>query len=541
MRHRLNNQEGAALVTVLLFMTLTFILITSMLSVTGNEIVIAGIQRDSARALELAQAGIEEAKMRIAEGRPFMTRPNWTSSIDYNDAVDPSTVRVKVIRNFVGTNSAYLEIQSDATVGRARRRLSALVLQRMISFPPNITFAASVIEQGSASIICGDAYARTFIQYKDYPTQAPGCTEPPAITYAGWRVSKVAPGAVGPCYSAAGCAPLNPGNTDRWYPAQRRSEPVTTTDGRDIDSWKDSCPAGGGPPLPATQINGILASAPCDTDAACTTGGFNTAHNLYGFDEDDPDGAGPAIPQAVIPGILPCGFPYKLISQSFEGEDGIFRTRLFKTIVFEHWFNAYWIFNEQKMTMVKRAGGPCPDVYCLPDGNQPNLLNNPQFGAVPPFPEIDSVNQNFDCKKAGPGVLNTTPITCDEPSGFVSDIGCKMPNMAAEPACSSPNPAITRPVNLVLDGTWTINGNLKGHGTIVVNGDLTVNGDFEYWGTIIVNGTMTLGAGSATVHGGLVADSTLRISGNIQVEGGGTVGMVPTGRSIVTGKGWWER
>ena len=52
---------------------------------------------------------------------------------------------------------------------------------------------------------------------------------------------------------------------------------------------------------------------------------------------------------------------------------------------------------------------------------------------------------------------------------------------------------------------------------------------------------MTLGAGSATIHGGLVADSTLRISGNISVEGGGTVGMVPTGRSIVIGRGWWER
>jgi hypothetical protein len=196
------------------------------------------------------------------------------------------------------------------------------------------------------------------------------------------------------------------------------------------------------------------------------------------------------------------------------------------------------------MTMVKRDGSPCVDVYCVDYGaglfKEPDLLNNKQFGAIPPFPDIDSVNQNFECKKAGPGTLNTTPINCDEPSGVTSDIGCKMPEMVAEPACAPPND-YTRPVSVVLDGSWTINGTLKGHGTIVVNGDLTVNGDFEYWGTIIVNGTMTLGAGSATVHGGLVADQTLKISGNINVDGGGTVGMVPTGRSVVIGRGWWER
>ena len=539
MRSTGKNQRGAALVTVLLFMTLTFILITSMLSVTGNEIVISGIQRDSTRALDLAQAGIDEAKMRIAEGRVFMTLPNWRSSIDRNGGTDPN-VTVKVLRYYIGTNSAYLEIQSDATVGRARRKLSALVLQRMISFPPNITFAASVIEQGSAEIICGDAYARTFIQYKNYPTQAPGCTEPPALTYAGWRVSKVAPGAVAPCYANGTCVPANP-DTNRWHPAQRRSEPATTPGpdgGRAISAQTNSCPAGGGGPLPADTFVGVKAESPCDTDANCIAGGFQQVYPLWGFDVDDPDGAGPIPPQTVIPGVLPCGFPYKYVQSTFEGEDGIFRTRWFKTIVFEQWFNAYWRFDEFKMTMVKRDGDPCTDAYCLPNGFEPNLLGNAKFGAVPPFPDIDSVNQNFDCREGGGGVLNSTPINCDEPTGVVSDIGCKMPEMSAEPACATP---VTRPVSLVLDGSWTINGNLKGHGTIVVNGDLTVNGDFEYFGTIIVNGTMTLGAGSATIHGGLVADSTLRISGNINVEGGGTVGMVPTGRSIVIGRGWWER
>lgn len=538
----LSSEAGAALVTVLLFMMLTFILITSMLSVTGNEIVISGIQRDSTRALDLAQAGIEEAKMRIAEGRPFMTQPNWRSSIDRNEETDPN-VTVKVIRNYVGTNSAYLEIQSDATVGRARRRLSALVLQRMISFPPNITFAASVIEQGSADINCGDAFARSFIQYKTDPNDVtPRCpSDPPGsptITYAGWRVSKVGP-VVGPCYTNAECAALG---KPLWYPGQRRTEPANSTLGVDIAAQKNKCPAGGGGSLPG----GTVPAGAIFANNNVATG----TEPLYGFDTDDPDGGGPAIPQAVIPGVLvcsgtpevcsstsplPCGLPYKWEQETFPDETGALVTRWFKSISFDQWFAAYWRFDETKMNYVKRNGSACTDAYCLAGGVEPNLASYPQLGAVPPFPEIDTVNANFQCRVNGGGVITSLPLTCNEPTGTTSDLGCKYPQMS----CSPPE---DRSVLTVFGlGDWTINANLKGHGTIVVDGNLTVNGDFEFWGTIVVNGTLTLGAGNATVHGGLVADSTLRISGNIKVEGGGTITNVPTGRSVVTGRGWWER
>src|SRR2546428_104842 len=60
------RDRGAALITVLLFVVLMFILITAMLTVTGNEIVIAGLQKDGMRATELAQAGIQEAIARVA-------------------------------------------------------------------------------------------------------------------------------------------------------------------------------------------------------------------------------------------------------------------------------------------------------------------------------------------------------------------------------------------------------------------------------------------------------------------------------------------
>jgi hypothetical protein len=531
MQARGRNEHGAALVTVLLFMTLTFILISSMLTVTGNEVVISGIQRDSTRALEHAQAGVQEAVMRIQEGRQYVN--GFTSSLAPNTTVT-------VFRVFTGVNSAYQEIRVTSTVGRATRRINFLVLQQIISFPPNITFAASVIEQGSADIICGDAYARTFIQYKNYPTQAPGCTEPPAISYAGWRMSKAAPGAVAPCYTHVACVAANPLNTNvaRWYPGQRRGENETTLIGADIKAQTKKCPAGGGGTLPTDTIFGILASAPCDTDAACITAGFRTTYDVYGFETDDPDLIGPIPPQNVN-SRLPCGFPYKLVAQPFQAEDGSIRNRLFKTIVFEQWFANYWRFDEVQMKVVKKDGGACAgDPYCLADGNAPNLLGNPGYGTVPPFPDVTSVENNFNCRMNGGGTINALPVVCVEPPGTpTSDLGCYAPVMD----CGG-SPEVSRQVLMLLDGgDYQINGTIMGHGTMVVDGNLIVNGNFEYWGTIIVKGQVTLGAGSAVIHGGLVADSTLNISGTIQVEGGGTVSSAPTGRSLIIGRGWWER
>lgn len=516
------DERGAALVTVLLFMTLTFILITSMLTITGNEVVISSLQRDGVRAMDLAQAGLQESIRRMEEGRKFM--PGFTSSLQ--SSVPGSSIAVTVVRQFVGVNSAYQELRTDATIGRSTRRLSMLVLQRAITFPPNITFAASVIEQGSADISCGDAYARTFIQFKNYPSNS--CSEPPTISYSGWRMSKGSPGAVAACYTHLGCIAANPGNSDveKWYPATRRTEAANTTLGADIASQKNKCPAGGGGSLPAGTV-------PAGAIFADNTASDGTVP-IYGFDADGP--IGPVPQQAVIAGVLPCGLPYKWQSFTFPDENLNNVERWIKSINFEQWFALYWRWDESKLTVVKRNGSPCTDQYCTVGGVEPNLVLYPQFGAVPPFPEIDTVNGNFDCRLTGGGVINTLPVTCADPPSTTSDLGCKSPQMACAPA-------VDRPTIVVFDepGDYTINGNIQGHGTIVVNGNLTVNGDFEYWGTLIVNGTLTLGAGSATIHGGLVADSTLRISGNINVEGGGTITNIPTGRSIVTGRGWWER
>src|SRR2546426_2289863 len=198
------RERGAALITVLLFVVLMFILITAMLTVTGNEIVIAGLQKDGMRATELAQAGIQEAIARVAAGRPYTGAGGWTASID-------PRVTVTVTRVFPGANSAYLQIDATAAnVGRATRRLTALVLQEVIAFPPNVTFAYSVTEQGSADISCGDAYSQTFLRFKSYPSNS--CGGQPSLTYTGWRGRKTTPGFINPFLPPPGCVRPNPSN-----------------------------------------------------------------------------------------------------------------------------------------------------------------------------------------------------------------------------------------------------------------------------------------------------------------------------------------
>ncbi|TMI70012.1 MAG: polymer-forming cytoskeletal protein [Bacillati bacterium ANGP1] len=202
------------------------------------------------------------------------------------------------------------------------------------------------------------------------------------------------------------------------------------------------------------------------------------------------------------------------------------------------------------MMMVKRAGGACVDPICVnvntADASpsvQPNLILYPQFGAVPPFPDMRSITNNYECSKTGSGVLNSLPTPCTKADGSAatSDLGCKYPEMA----CGA-----DRSVIFELNGDWTINGNISGHGTLVVSGSLVVNGTFTYYGTIIVNcpdpptpncGLVQAGTGNVNVYGGLIAQTTLRLIGNISVNGGTTVSNVPTGNSLVFGKAWWER
>src|SRR2546427_670979 len=328
------RERGAALITVLLFVVLMFILITAMLTVTGNEIVIAGLQKDGMRATELAQAGIQEAIARVAAGRPYTGAGGWTASID-------PRVTVTVTRVFPGANSAYLQI--DAT-------------------------AADVA---------------------------------------------------------------------KWYPGTRRTTPAASADGGDIlgfeaDAESTPCNATG-PTYNQTLPGGALFvnNAP------------GSGVKQYGFDPDTPAGK----PSQLDPDLFPCGLPFKYISEVVYDEnlnplvDGTCASppggvggRWYKTVVFEEWYENYWRFDETQMTAVKRGGGVCVDGICVKNdvadaspSVQPNLLAYPEFGAVPPFPDMTSITNNYDCKYYSPtgASIPPFPVPCTRPDGSttMSDLG----------------------------------------------------------------------------------------------------------------------
>jgi len=459
---------------LLLFLALSLILTLTMLNTMGNEVVIAGFHRDGVRALELAQAGIQEAARRVEGGRPFIN--GFTSSMN-------SGVTVTVVRRLAGSNSAILELQSTATIGRATRRLSSLVLARAISLPANTVTGSSI--SSTSSMTSADAYSWTWATYSSNPS--------PNVFYAGWRINASDPTSVPNCYTHAQCVSGSP-SMPNWYPGTRQSVNQTSTDGIDLVNQTNKCPAGGGGSLPATTITGILATDSCSP--SCTT----VTVNVYGFDTDNP-GTGPL----AVTASLPCGLPYKLISETFVGDDGLTYTRLFKTVVFEQWFNNYWQFDQTQMAYVRTS----------------SLASYPQYGAIAPFPDVPTDPNYYDRVVTGGGVMS-------------GDLGCKYP----ETSCT---PAVDRPINVLLTGNYTDGGTASGHGTMVINGNLTIDSGsgFTYYGTIVVNGTTTIN-NSMTIYGGLITRN-ISVTGAFSTPGGGAATSSILGRSVVIGKSWWER
>ncbi len=489
------EERGAALVTVLLFVVLTFILVATMLVTASNEVIISALHRDGVRALELAQAGIQEAARRLEADRP--------TAAAFAGSINPA-VSITVLNRGLGVNAAFKEIQATATVGRATRRVSSLILQEGTLLLPNVLSGHAITEPGSPTLILtGDVYSRTYIRYQDIPNSG--------VTYAGWRIAATphtctAPycgsdGVTGPCYTHPACVALNQPN---WYPAQRRSEYAATPLGADIKAWAAAHCNNGVPIADTTQVNNIrLADDPTASDPCNPACNGAPSQWLYGWARDD----SPQGPKAVS-AKLPCGLPYKLVPETFTAEDGTTFIRWFKTIVFEQWMDNYWQFDDSQLSFVKK----------------PDLLSYPEFGATTPV--IQVTPGNFDRHLVGGQNVS-------------GDLGCKAPEMSCAGGVSRPTVVWLEQCGTCQD--WNITSLLRGHGLLVVNGNLQINGDFEYWGTIIVTGTLILSSPNAVLHGGLIAQNTVQIDGTIKIYGGTSVGSPPVGPSKVVARAWWER
>jgi len=77
----LSNQKGIALLTVLIFIFLMVTFVVALLAMTGNDIKISAIQRDSTKSFYQAESGIEQAlyNLNVGDENILLWRPDSSS------------------------------------------------------------------------------------------------------------------------------------------------------------------------------------------------------------------------------------------------------------------------------------------------------------------------------------------------------------------------------------------------------------------------------------------------------------------------------
>lgn len=684
MRTERGAERGAALVIVLLFMVVALILITSVLAVTSNEIRIAGLHRDSVRALELAHAGVQEAVRRIATPRFFFGPGLGTTQC--SDGFTPSValasgeaLQVGICVRSGGSGITFYEIQADATVGVAVRRLSAVARVFINNIPPEIVLSRDFSQQGSSSVGGGDVYTETFARYQTLPPSS-------QRSFAGWFVMEtndakcyrwpcprglnLQPGhrrllheddpalsdldantnestCLGTGTPVTGVKADDPTQTSQLFqPFGFDPDPelveyvlgntpsgVIVPPGGDfnrlLDASESTPPgsigpfsvAGGGAPedsfaftpggAPGTNgrggnyavmlniTNNVSSSVKVsikvervNSDGSSKTpvveSAFTAERNaqqgimifpLYDINlgqweagdrlkvvyrfrntgvppRDVTLETGRLNERVSVPfgtenaktGEHPCGLPYKYVRVDTVLDDSNPPINVgpmyFKTVAIEHWFETYYklITSGPDAGWNKRDGtGTCTDVCVQPGNLEPDFANNPQFTAVPPFPSDQFIQALIDQTPASQTRTGGGVIT----SGSGLDFGCPPISTVDDPLdpAHAPgcDPAEFRFIALT-GGNYTINSNINGHGTIVVDGNLTMNGTLAWVGTIYVKGSVALGAGGATITGGLITKGATETSGNFKVFTGQDAGEVNISNEVtVVVISMWER
>jgi len=537
-RHR-GNDSGAALLVVLLFMAIVAILITTMLAVAGNETLISGLHRDGVRAKEVAEGGLAEGLQRLGLGHYFALTSGvdcydadvagdvfFRNSLDPTSAVADFTRGVRICLLQPGEAGAIWEIQSNFTVGVARRRLSLIAMQQVTNLLPDIVYGHDCSQGGNAKILTGDIYCQTFVDHKTIESAQ-------RLTYGGWYVMKDPKSGekVDPCYTQQSCAAAGFPN---WWAGHRRA----LFRDRQID---DQVPGS----VDTRRLRDVLTYACPEAGADQTLEDADPSHILAGDTVSDlPPGAAwqsgdkkqdnTAMPSdEKLYWCAQDGRPYTWVRETFpDPELGSNVTVWFKTIEYEDWLNDYWVF-------CRAVGDPvaeCTSDKVMSYIKSQTLVSQPYRGAVPPFPDFDTLDNNFTDRIVGGGPGTLTVLNSSDVSAI--NWGCKVPEMNPCPGgVSDPR------VILLTNGDFKINSNLDIHGTILVgpNSSLFLNGNIRVWGVVIVDGTLELGTGKVEIYGGLVAKNTAELTGTIEVYAGGSVSSVPVGGGPVDSISWWQR
>lgn len=504
--------RGVALMMVLLFTLLVFLLVVGMLVTATHEITIAGFHRDGVRAEEHGVAGLEDLVRRIEAGRPW--RPGAVNPADVclRDDGSPgvrtrlpdSNICVAVVMRTAGPSGAVVEVSAEAAVGRVRRRLSMVVLARTTLALPNALVVHSLADAGDTQVASGEVYAQTLVNYRS-------AVSAERTTYAGWRIARVgADDAVGPCYTHDECVAAG---RPQWWPGHRRAVYATQVF-RPRPQPGSPIPD---PRTPATVLSYTCPAGPSPDLAAHTVGGHGPGYEPGDLRADlnpaDPRQEGLAGER--LYGCTADGLPYTWVREAVDG-----RFLWFPVVPFDGWFARYWCFQEAHDALVWQ---PCNGFHPDP------ALGDPSLGAIPPPPSFDVWAQNYDRARAGGGTIT---LPADAGLGVCAD----------PPQCRSPR---NQPSVVLLDGgpyrLFCLASCPAGHGVLLVDGDLEIQGNFTYYGTVVVRGRMTVGAGAVTVYGHLVAEGLATLDGTLRILAGTAVAHGPAGPLEVMRRAWWER
>ncbi|HEY6101800.1 MAG TPA: hypothetical protein VI007_01090 [bacterium] len=558
------GERGVALITVLLAMVLMLILISAMLAVARNEVTISAFHRDSVRALELAQSALDEGVRRMQGGHTII--PGFTASVGAGTA----HVTLQGV-GAPGASSSFQEMRAEATVGRATRRLSYLVFTISNMLPPNIVFGYSLATQGSVDVTAGDLYSWTFVKYKRFPL----CSSAPlpancdliSYTYAGWGVRGINPNNTNWCYvRPCASSPGDADEVDKWYPGTRRTMRRGQTIAAVINTSGCSDPA-------LDSCSDTRRNAPIETllNFACPGGApGGTVGGIGGWQASDrkQDNSGTILSTQPLYGCDSDNLAYTWVRETFDDDSTASppgqKSAWFKTVVYEDWFDRYFILDNnpaddgtpttccvgayRKRTSAEQLGGH-------------NLLTEPQYGAVPPFPDFAAMEASLNASEleaANRYLTGGADLRNNSAPGNTLRLGC-----FASDSDGNGTPDMTCPgnqsdyavvwldngdywfggVGLPISTTTCIppNPGNGGHGTILIDGNLRANSKFEWFGTVFVNGIVERINGNVCIHGGLITRGTVETNGSLTVEGGTSPGSAPLGAVTVVRKAWWER
>jgi hypothetical protein len=167
---RARGTEGAALITVLYVIFAVGLMLFAFAFFNQSEAVFAGLNRNSTVALDLAEAGVQEAVNRLGMSGVIPGSTCFTNSLAGGGSCRggaPVTDAVAYQAPF-SSNTAVFPILSIATFGGAQRAVRIL---EMAAFKPGFgttIVGPQVIFKGDSSPITGDTYAQTSQQFQTY-------------------------------------------------------------------------------------------------------------------------------------------------------------------------------------------------------------------------------------------------------------------------------------------------------------------------------------------------------------------------------------